>query len=172
MITIISGTNRKGSYTKRVAEIYKQFIEKQNIDCQIFSLETLPKDFIFSEFEEQSDSYISFITPFIINCNKFIFVIPEYNGSFPGILKAFIDTVPPKYFRGKKSCLVGVSSGHLGAVRALDDFTDILHYLGVEVLSNKPKFSNIENLLDSNNQFIDEKNNERILKQLDLFWGF
>ncbi|MFP5471334.1 MAG: NADPH-dependent FMN reductase [Bacteroidia bacterium] len=172
MITIIAGTNRKGSYTKRVAEIYKGTLSKQNIDCQILSLEELPKDFIFSEFEKQSDNYIAFLKPYIIDVDRFIFIIPEYNGSFPGILKAFIDTVPPKYFRGKTSCLVGISSGHMGSVRSLDDFTDILHYLGVEVLSNKPKFSNIERLLNENNQFIDEANQVRILKQLEIFARF
>lgn len=172
MITIISGTNRKGSYSLRVAEIYKNNLKKLNVACQILSLENLPIDFIFTQLDKQTGEYIAFLKPYIIDVEKFIFIIPEYNGSFPGVLKAFIDSVPPKYFRGKKSCLAGVSSGHLGAVRGLDDFTDILHYLSVEVLSNKPKFSNIEKLLDENNHFIDEANQNKIIKQLELFGRF
>jgi len=172
MITIIAGTNRNGSYTKRIADIYYKTLTEKGVECQVLSLKSLPHDFIFTQLQKQTDDYTAFISEYILNAQKFIFIIPEYNGSFPGVLKAFVDTVPPKFFRGKKSCLVGVSSGHLGAVRGLDDFTDILHYLGVEVLSNKPKFSNIETLLDQNNEFLNPINTERIEKQLEQFQGF
>ena len=53
-----------------------------------------------------------------------------------------------KDFNHKKAALVGVSSGHAGALRPLDQFTSVLHYLQVEVYSGKPKLSSIEALLD------------------------
>jgi chromate reductase, NAD(P)H dehydrogenase (quinone) len=172
MITIIVGTNRNGSYSKRVADIYHKILSDNGVKCQMLDLKMLPHDFIFTQLQTQTDDYTAFITEYILNAQKFIFIIPEYNGSFPGVLKAFIDTVPPKFFRDKRSCLVGVSSGHFGAVRGLDDFTDILHYLGVEVLSNKPKFSSIETLLDQNNEFLSPVNKERVEKQLEQFESF
>jgi chromate reductase, NAD(P)H dehydrogenase (quinone) len=172
MITIIAGTNRKNSYSLKVANIYQQLLAKHSIEHQVLSLEQLPHDFIFTQLQTQTTEYTSFISQYIEQAEKFVFIIPEYNGSFPGVLKAFVDTVPPKFFRGKKSCLVGVSSGHLGSVRGLDDFTDILHYLGVEVLSNKPKFSGIEKIMDDNGQFIDVANVGKLSTQLEKFNAF
>lgn len=99
-------------------------------------------------------------------------MIPEYNGGYPGILKAFVDAVPPKHFRGKKAALTGISSGKAGALKAMDDFTGILHYLQAEVLSDKPKFTDIENAFNEKNEFISDDINLRIDKQLDKFLGF
>ena len=74
---------------------------------------------------------------------KFVFVVPEYNGSFPGILKAFIDGLQPSVFQEKKCALVGVSKGIQGAVLALSHLTDILHYLRVYIYPLKPKLAKI-----------------------------
>ena len=37
---------------------------------------------------------------------KFVFIVPEYNGSFPGVLKTFIDGLAfPDTFEQKKNVL-------------------------------------------------------------------
>ncbi len=51
---------------------------------------------------------------------------------------------------GKKAGLIGVASGHAGALRPLDHFTHILHHLKMEVLSSKPKLSNVDSLITDN----------------------
>ena len=102
---------------------------------------------------------------------KFVFVIPEYNGSFPGVLKAFIDSLDFLKLSGKKAALIGLSSGHAGGLRALDHFTEILHHLKIEVYSDKPKLSGIEKLIDDT-QLIDDKSIERLKKMLGNFIEF
>ena len=41
MYTIISGTNRIGSHTEKVAKEYQQILKEKNIDAQIFTLKNL-----------------------------------------------------------------------------------------------------------------------------------
>lgn len=162
MTTIICGTNRENSNSAIISRVYEELIEKQGEEVSILFLKDLPKSFAYDEINgKKSDEFKVVIEKQIIPSNKFVFVIPEYNGGFPGVLKSFMDSVPPKDFNYKKAALVGVSSGHSGALRPLDQFTNVLHYLKVEVYSNKPKLSSIEALLDDD-KFNDDEALERL----------
>ena len=84
----------------------------------------------------------------IQSCDKFVFVVPEYNGSFPGVFKAFVDGLKyPASFKDKKCALVGISSGTQGGALALSHLTDIFNYLGMNVLALKGAHSPYRNLL-------------------------
>ena len=80
----------------------------------------------------------------MLKATKYVFFTPEYNGSFPGILKTFIDGLHyPDTFKGKKCALVGISSGVQGAVLAMSHLTDIFNYSKMHVLAEKPKLFGI-----------------------------
>lgn len=149
MITIISATNRPNSSTYKVAFEYAQLLEKQGVNYKLLSLEQLPQDVAFNEvFSRRSDNFQQLLNEFIIPAQKFVFVVPEYNGSFPGILKVFLDAVHPDTNRGKKAGLVGVSSGRAGNLRGMEHLTGVLNYLGIHVHPNKLPVSMVSNLLD------------------------
>ncbi|MEL6607264.1 MAG: NAD(P)H-dependent oxidoreductase, partial [Bacteroidota bacterium] len=75
---------------------------------------------------------------------KYVFIVPEYNGSFPGVFKAFIDGLQfPNTFKDKKCALVGVSKGPQGASFAMSHLTDIFHYLRMHVYPLKPRLAGI-----------------------------
>ena len=151
MITVFSGTNRPDSNSIIVANTCCELLSEKGIETQLFSLQSLKNDFVFTEmFNEYSIAYKELIDKYISGADKFVFVIPEYHGGFPGILKSFMDTLDHQSLKGKKTGLIGVSSGHAGALRPLDHFTHILHHLKMEVLSTKPKLSNIDNLIIDN----------------------
>lgn len=169
MITIIAGTNRLDSNSERIANFYNNLTPEKS---QVLCLKDLPNDFVFADtYGEGSPAFNKIVTEKIINADKFIFVIPEYNGGFPGVLKAFIDAVPPKHFHDKKAALVGLSSGHTGALRPMDQFSDILHYLKVEVLSAKPKLSGIEKLI-AKDTLVDERAIGLLNDQIERFAKF
>lgn len=169
MITIIAGTNRPNSNSEKIAKFYNNLIQE---DSQILLLKNLPKDFVYKDtYGEGSKEFNKIVSEKISNAKKFIFIIPEYNGGFPGVLKAFIDAVNPKEFNEKKAALVGLSSGRSGALRPMDHLTDILHYLKVEVLSVKPKLSNIEKLM-GDDKLIDSEAIELLKKQIKKFSKF
>ncbi|HSJ66224.1 MAG TPA: NAD(P)H-dependent oxidoreductase [Anditalea sp.] len=147
MIKIIVGTNRAESVSKKIALQYQEILNSLDQQSEIIDLQELPDDFLFTalyEYNGKNEEY-NIIHNKVKEGKKYVFIVPEYNGSFPGILKAFIDGMNyPNSFRNKKCALVGLSSGVGGGGIALSHLTDIFHYLGMHVLANKPKLAKIE----------------------------
>lgn len=149
MITIIAATNRPGSSTLKVAKYYQQLMEKAGGKTQLFSLEKVPVDIAFNEvFGKRSEAFQGILNEYIAPSQKFVFVVPEYNGSFPGILKTFLDAIHPDLLRGKKVALLGVSSGRAGNLRGMEHLTGILNYLGLFIHPNRLPVSSVLTLLD------------------------
>ncbi|TAH27703.1 MAG: NADPH-dependent oxidoreductase [Cytophagales bacterium] len=146
MITIIVGTNRDQSKSRKIAEYYLTKLENLGEKAQILDLKDLPKDFVFSALYANTGKHPEFnqFIKIINESEKYIFVVPEYNNSFPGVLKAFIDGLEfPGSFANKKAALVGLSSGVIGAALALSHLTDILNYLSMHVYAVKPRIPRI-----------------------------
>tara|TARA_B110000459_G_C16592001_1_gene486779 strand:- start:675 stop:1190 length:516 start_codon:yes stop_codon:yes gene_type:complete len=148
MITIVSGTNRKGSNSLKVAKSCARLLQENGEETQVFCLTELPNDFFNRIYDGASEGYAEIIEKYIQKANKLVFVIPEYQGSYPGVLKAFLDATNPKIIEDKKACLIGVASGRGGGLRPQSHFTDVLHHLKVEVFSGQPKLSGIDKLVN------------------------
>ncbi len=153
MIKIIVGTNRRNAVSKKIAKQYQEILSELGTQAELIDLRDLPNDFVFTalyEYNGKNEVYNQLHNQ-IEEGDKFVFVVPEYNGSFPGILKSFIDGMTyPNSFRNKKCALVGLSSGIGGGGIALSHLTDIFHYLGMHVLANKPKLAKIEENMSNN----------------------
>lgn len=166
MYTIISGTNRLNSHTEKVAFEYQQFLKKRDIDSTIFSLkniDVLKKNAVFAAIENK----------YLIPAQKFIFIIPEYNGTFPGVLKAMIDISDiRKVWWWKKALLTGVSTGRAGNLRGLDHITASLQYMNMYVHPNKLPISLIDKVMDEHGVINNENTLHAINKQLDEFIHF
>ena len=146
-IVIVCGTNRNDSVSYQIALLYQNMLNDIECSNDLIDLSDLPNDFAFSALYDNAGKNKDFnhFRELMADASKFVFIVPEYNGSFPGVLKTFIDGLKfPHTFKGKKCALVGISSGIQGAGLALSHLTDIFHYCGTEVLSLKPKLSHIE----------------------------
>lgn len=172
--TIISGTNRPGSNTRKVAESFERRLRQAGAtDVHLIALEDLPRDFAFTDaWEKKGEQMQRLIDEVLVPTTKYIFVMPEYNGGFPGILKAFVDCVPPPVFHYKKAALIGLSSGAAGALRPMDQFSNVLNYLRVSVLYSKPKLSGIERLLDVHGEVVEERAAALLQTQAELIINF
>jgi chromate reductase len=164
--TIISATNRKDSNTLKIAEAYRDLLAERGIQARLLTLEglnVLDRGEDLEEVEKQ----------FLIPADKFIFIVPEYNGSFPGILKALMDNSDiRRAWWGKKALLTGVSTGRAGNLRGLEHLTGILHYLKVSVHHNKLPISVVDKLLDEQGMLVDPATLAVIGEQLDEFISF
>ncbi len=135
MITIVSGTNRLDSNTLKLARYYQHKLKEKGAGAHILSLADLQADFVSADMYRKSNDAFRPIQDRITATEKFIFIIPEYNGSFPGILKMFVDACKfPDSFFNKKAALVGLSSGKYGNIRGVDHFTGVCHYVRLHVL--------------------------------------
>ncbi|HPI55114.1 MAG TPA: NAD(P)H-dependent oxidoreductase, partial [Chitinophagaceae bacterium] len=137
MYTIIAATNRKGSNTLKVAKQYQLFFQEAGVEAQLFSLE----DFASFEYDE---AYKQIEQAYLVPTSKYVFVMPEYNGSFPGIFKLMMDISNLAVaWNHKKVMLVGVSSGRAGNLRGIDIMTNMCHYMKMNVFHHKLPLSSI-----------------------------
>ncbi|MBS1773617.1 MAG: NAD(P)H-dependent oxidoreductase [Bacteroidetes bacterium] len=166
MITIISGTNRKDSMTLRVANLYYQLLKEKEENVQLLNLEGL-------EVWERGLQMQKIELDYLIPAEKFVFVMPEYNGSFPGILKLMIDNSDiRKVWWYKKAMLVGVADGRAGNLRGLDHMTNILHYMRMHVLYNKIPISRINEEVSELGEVLKPATLKVIQQQIDEFLKF
>jgi chromate reductase, NAD(P)H dehydrogenase (quinone) len=169
-IIIISATSRLKSNTMRVSRIYRDLLKSKKVDCDILDLNRLPENFVFEELHgKRSEAYAQLISDFISANHQFLFIAPEYNGSFPGVLKLFIDSIHPTEWKDKYACLVGVSLGRAGNLRGLEHLASILNYLKMHVYHNKLPISVIDTLLDKDGKFNSEDQLKACENQLDGF---
>ena len=162
MVTVIVGSNRRDNAGEEFAKILKEMVENTGETCQILSMTIIPATILtvdmYSE-NGQSSKIKEIQDQYITDADKFIFVVPEYNGSIPGILKLFIDAISVRNyssnFKNKMSGLIGTATGRAGNLRGLEHLTAILMHMGGLVLPNRLPISSIEQLRGENGQIND-----------------
>jgi NAD(P)H-dependent FMN reductase len=164
MYLIISGTNRRESFTLRVADLYHTILKEKKIEAPVLSL-------IGLELLERNPSVLELEKKWLLSANKFIFISPEYNGSIPGVLKCLIDVTDRKVWKGKKALLTGVSKGRAGNLRGMDHLTGIMHYVGTVVHPNKLPISIVDTLFNED-ELQHRDTLQAINQQLDEFIDF
>jgi NAD(P)H-dependent FMN reductase len=153
MIVIICGTNRPNSTTRKICLYYQQLLNSLHAESVILDLYDLPADFTKSALYHNAgkDPAFNEFRKLVEDNDKFVFVVPEYNYSYPGVLKAFIDGLKyPDSLSNKKAALVGLSSGVQGGSVALSHLADVLSYMGVNLIGLQVKLSRIEANMDGN----------------------
>jgi chromate reductase, NAD(P)H dehydrogenase (quinone) len=166
MITIVSGTNRKENNTKKVALAYQKLLTEKNIDSKVLALDE-------HNVYERDEAFVIMENEYLKTAEKIIFVLPEYNGSFPGVLKMMIDNSDVKTaWPNKKALLVGVASGRAGNLRGLEHLTGSLMHLKMIIHPNRLPISSIHTLLNEEGGIDDASTLKTINAQLDEFINF
>jgi chromate reductase len=166
MYTIISGTNRPGSTSLKIAAQYKKILESRGIEAKVVSLEGI-------DLNKKSQKLSELEHDILIPSSKFIFILPEYNGSFPGYLKVLIDLSDyKKVWYGKKALLTGISTGRAGNLRGMDHLAGSLNFLHVTVHPNKLPISGVDQLVNGAGMISDQNTVSAIEKQVDQFIHF
>lgn len=166
MYTIISATNRPGSHTEKVAKYYQKVFTEKGMDANLLSLKKLNVLEMNSEFSKIENE-------FLIPAQKIIFIMPEYNGSYPGILKTLIDISDvKKAWWNKKALLVGISTGRAGNLRGMDHITGVLNHMKMLVHPNKLPISVIDKIMEEDGTINNKSTLQAIHQQIDEFINF
>ena len=165
MITIISGTNRNDNNTKKVAFEYRRLLAEKNVESAIVALDEVPVEKGSSGFQELVEQLKA--------ADRFIIIMPEYNGSYPGILKLMIDNTPVKEtWWHKKALMTGVSTGRAGNLRGMEHLTGVLLHMKMLVHPNRLPISLVDKLMDGDSRFTDKATLAAIDTQLEEFLDF
>jgi NAD(P)H-dependent FMN reductase len=149
-----------------LANIYFKSLSIKTSDVQLLSL-------LGRNVFERGDEMKALEAQYLIPADKFVFIMPEYNGSIPGVLKLMMDNSDiKKCWWHKKALLVGLADGRAGNLRGLDHMTNILNYLKINVHFNKIPFSRIGEEIDAEGQLKKESSIKIIEEQLEQFLQF
>lgn len=174
MLTIFHGTARPESNSRKIANFYAELLTKRNIPHQFFTLENVDAaifnhTFYNPKIPQQATIEDTILAP----TSKYIFIIPEYNGSFPGMFKGFIDACDvKKCFHNKKACLTGVAEGRAGNLRGMEHLTNIFNHIKMNVLHFKIPISQVHLSLDESGKLVNPDVIKMIETQVDLFMEF
>ena len=173
MITILSGTNRTGNKSIKIAEEYLKHFQSRGIDAQLYDLQSLPADFAVAwTRDKQSPDFQKQVETYFRGIDKMLLVVPEYQGTFPGIMKLVFDAVHPNDLKGKKVAMVGLGAGRAGNLRGMDHLSGAFHYLGITVFPFHLPISKINDVIDQQGVLHDENTRQAIQKHADGFAAF
>ena len=166
-IPVILGTTRKGRMSAHAARFIVRQIEKRDsISTELIDLSDLPMP-IDDAGEEIKDGAFS---NKMASADALVIVTPEYNHSFPGLLKHVLDSCLKEYIH-KAAGIVGVSAGPFGGIRAIQDFLPVIRELGLVNIFWDVNFGNVASVFDASGKLLDDAFIKRADKFLDeLAW--
>lgn len=173
MITLIVGTNRPGSNSRKVAAQLEEIYAGLKVPLHVLDLAKLPPE-IFSpaSYAEKPKSFQPFSDAVLQSAGLHI-VTPEYNGSVPGVLKYFIDMLKfPESFENRPVCFTGLAAGIWGALRPVEQLQAIFGYRNAHIFPVRVFLPQVHNLLDVAGKFKDAELLARLQAQADGFAGF
>jgi NAD(P)H-dependent FMN reductase len=173
VIVIISGTNRPGSNTRKVAARVEAAYKASGVKTGLLDLADLPPEIFSPESYAAKPPGFSRFTSAVLAADGLVVVTPEYNGSLPGILKYFIDMLPfPESFERRPVCFVGLSAGIWGALRPVEQLQAIFGYRNAYIFPERVFLPGINQLLDEAGLFTRPDIEKRLEKQAAGFVGF
>ena len=173
MLTLIVGTNRPGSNTRKVAKQVEEVYASLGVSLHVLDLAKLPPEiFSPSSYGEKPKSFAPFAEA-ILSAEGLVVVTPEYNGGLPGILKYFIDMLKfPESFEQRPVCFVGLGAGMWGALRPVEQLQLIFGYRNAFLYPGRVFLPSVNDLLDEQGRFTDPEIRERLQEQATGFIAF
>ena len=172
-ILIVSGTNRPRSNARRVAAVLQRHYEKLGVAHDVLSLEELPREVFDGAAYATKPPAMLAIQQRVLDAAGLHVVTPEYNGSFPGVLKYFIDMLKfPESFEGKPVAFVGEAAGVWGAIRSVEQLQQIFAYRNAHLLPERVFIPGVGTKFDADGNLTDAAIDLRLEKQCERFAWF
>ena len=173
MITVISGTNRPESRTRLFADHFSRELRALGEENLLLDMADLHHGYFQTGMYEGTPGdprLLELQKTYVLPTQKFAVFVPEYNGSYPGVLKLFLDGISvldyAGNFKGKHVALVGLASGRAGNLRGMDHLADVFSHMGAWVLPNRLPISGIEGLI-TEDQLTDEETKKALRAQAE-----
>jgi NAD(P)H-dependent FMN reductase len=164
MITVISGTNRPGSNTRKVAGQIEEIYTALKVPVQLLDLANLPPEILSPAAYAVKPAAFQPFSDAVLQSSGLHVITPEYNGSMPGILKYFIDMLKfPESFEGRPVCFTGLAAGIWGALRSVEQLQAIFSYRNAHLFPTRVFLPQIQTHLDAGGKLKDAE----LLKRLE-----
>lgn len=172
-ILILVGTNRPDSSALKVARVIQGHYLSLSVGCELLSLQDLPLEvYAPSAYASKPAGFAPFQQRVLSSVGLHL-VIPEYNGSFPGAIKYFIDLLKfPESFDRRPVAFVGEANGSTGALRAVEQLQLVFGYRNAYVYPERVFIPAVKERFDADGRLVDTALNDRLHRQARGFARF
>jgi NAD(P)H-dependent FMN reductase len=160
-IPVILGTARQGRESEHAAQfVFEQTKKRSGVETELIDIRALPMK-LDDAGEQMKDPKFSAT---IECCDGLIIVTPEYNHSFPGLLKHALDMNLKEYIH-KAIGICGVSAGAFGGARVIEHLLPVMRELGLVTIFEDVNFGQIGSLFDERGNLLDQN----FVRRMDTF---
>ncbi|GDY11737.1 ACP phosphodiesterase [Planctomycetota bacterium] len=171
-ITVIPGTNRTGAKTLLLAKQVAEDHRALGATVDLLELDLGAEFLAGTAYKQPTPGIKGFVDRFLAS-DGVVFVVPEYNGSFPGVLKLFLDMLPyPAGFDRRPCAFIGLSSGQFGGLRAVEHLQAVAGYRNAHLYPPRVFIAGIEKQLTPEGALSDPKLVQRLKDQAAGFQQF
>jgi len=173
MFVVVSGTSRPGANSLKVARLVQGALEEAGAATRLLDLAELPAAAFRPEALATRPPEFTPYQEAIDECAGVLVVVAEYNGSFPGVLKHFLDLLRyPGSLEGVPSAFVGLSGGRWGGLRAVEQLQQVFQYGKAHLFPQRVFLSHVYRALDGEGRLVDPELAARLRHQAATFVEF
>ena len=166
-IPLILGPARQGRESEHAAQfVFERTKARAGIETEFIDVRTLPMKLDDAGEQMKDPKFAASIE----RCDGLIIITPEYNHSFPGLLKHALDMCLKEYIH-KAVGICGVSAGAFGGTRVIESLLPVMRELGLVTIFEDVNFGRIGSLFDERGNLLDENFVRRVDGFLnELIW--
>lgn len=169
-LTLVGGISRDSLNKK----LYNAILEFSLEDYQFENFEISKLPFFSQDLEMDPPDSVTLFKEKIREADALLVITPEYNRSFPGVLKNAIDWGSRPYghnlWEKKAAAILGASPGNIGTFGAQHHLRQVMAYLDMYVLGQPEFYFNATNAFDENGKLINPKTKNLLLQFFEKFY--
>lgn len=164
-IPVILGTVRKGRASAHAARLLADLLNRRRgVTSRVIDIAALPLPVDDSGESIKDDGFAEAMRA----ADGLVIVAPEYNHSFPGLLKHALDSCLSEYIH-KAVGLVGVSSGPFAGIRVVQSLLPVMRELGLVTIFWDINIGQVGTVFAEDGRLLDEafvRRSDRFIREL------
>lgn len=166
-ILAFAGSTRKDSYNKKLAKVAADAARDAGAEVTFIDLADYPMPIFCEDLEAESGmpEKARAFKELLMSHDGFLIASPEYNSSYPAVLKNAIDWAsrmeegekPLQAFKGKVAGIMAASPGALGGLRCLVTLRMLLSNIGIHVIPGQKAVSKAHEQFAEDGTMVNEK---------------
>jgi len=164
-IPVILGTARKGRASAHAARLFTELLNRRvGVESQLIDIATVPMP-VDDAGESIKDAAFAAA---MAEADGLLIVTPEYNHSFPGLLKHVLDSCLSEYIH-KAVGIVGVSAGPFSGTRVVQSLLPVMREIGLVTIFWDVNIGTVGKVFAEDGRLLDDavvRRSDRFIREL------
>src|SRR5262245_5557688 len=164
-IPVILGSSRKGRASVHAARLLAELLNRRaGVRSEMIDIASLPLPVDDAGEAIKSEAFSAVVA----EADGLVIVAPEYNHSFPGLLKHALDSCLNEYIH-KAVGLVGVSAGPFAGIRVVQSLLPVMRELGLVTIFWDINVGQVGKVFAEDGRLLDDafiRRSERFIREL------